>query len=488
MFIFATMKNDLNIVWLKRDLRTLDHEPLHEAEKLKDNYIIIYLFEPNQMNYLDFSERHQHFIYRSIIDINKKLIKYRRKVYIFHANATDFFNFITEKYKIKNVLSYQESGTKNSWIRDINVEKIFKSKNVVWNQFQNQGVVRSLKNRKGWDKNWYRYANSPIIRNKFSINDFNLQKTQFDFCIEKFSFLKKYPEKFQPAGEIYANKYLISFLKNRAINYNYHISSPEKSRYSCSRLSPYLSWGNLSVRYVFQEVKNHYNFSKYKRSFSSFLSRLKWRSHFIQKFEVENSYEFRCVNLGYEKMNYINNSNLINSWKNGRTGFPLIDASMKCLIENGWINFRMRAMLVSFFCHYLEQNWKNCTYHLAKLFLDYEPGIHYTQIQMQAGVTGINSIRVYNPIKQSIEKDPKANFIKKWIPELSKINNEYIHRPWELTEIDLGDETIPEVYKNPVISTKLSKNGTIKSLWKFRSDKLVKNESKRLLNIHVRKK
>ena len=76
-------------------------------------------------------------------------------------------------------------------------------------------VVRSLKNRKGWDKNWYRYANSPIIRNKFSINDFNLQKTQFDFCIEKFSFLKKYPEKFQPIGETYAfRKYLISFLKN----------------------------------------------------------------------------------------------------------------------------------------------------------------------------------------------------------------------------------------------------------------------------------
>tara|TARA_B100000614_G_C14442897_1_gene450988 strand:- start:273 stop:884 length:612 start_codon:yes stop_codon:yes gene_type:complete len=203
---------------------------------------------------------------------------------------------------------------------------------------------------------------------------------------------------------------------------------------------------------------------------------------------VENSYEYRCVNLGYEKMDYINNSNFINSWKNGTTGFPLIDASMKCLIENGWVNFRMRAMLVSFFCHYLEQNWKKGVYHLAKLFLDYEPGIHFTQFQMQAGVTGINSIRVYNPIKQSIEKDPKANFIKRWIPDLSKINSEYIHRPWELTDIDLVDNPIPETYKNPIISTSLSKTNTIKNLWKLRTDKLVKKESKRLLNIHVRKK
>ena len=107
---------------------------------------------------------------------------------------------------------------------------------------------------------------------------------------------------------------------------------------------------------------------------------------------------------------------------------------------------------------------------------------------MQAGVTGINSIRVYNPIKQSIEKDPKANFIKRWIPELSKINSEYIHRPWELTDIDLIDNPIPETYKNPIISTSLSRTNTIKNLWKLRTDKLVKKESKRLLNIHVRKK
>ena len=78
------------------------------------------------------------------------------------------------------------------------------------------------------------------------------------------------------------------------------------------------------------------------------MSRLKWRSHFIQKFEVDNSYEYKCINLGYEKMSYKNNLELIEKWKNGNTGFPLIDASMKCLIENGWVNFRMRAMLVSF--------------------------------------------------------------------------------------------------------------------------------------------
>ena len=96
----------------------------------------------------------------------------------------------------------------------------------------------------------------------------------------------------------------------------------------------------------------------------------------------------------------------------------------------------MRAMLVSFLCHHLHQDWRRGVYHIAKLFLDYEPGIHYTQFQMQAGVTGINSIRVYNPIKQSIEHEPYGIFIKKWIPELSNVPSSLVHEPWKLTYLD----------------------------------------------------
>mgnify|MGYP000011617479 FL=1 len=166
----------------------------------------------------------------------------------------------------------------------------------------------------------------------------------------------------------------------------------------------------------------------------------------------------------------------------------MVDASMRCLINNGWLNFRMRAMLVSFLCHHLEQDWKRGVYHLAKLFLDYEPGIHFTQFQMQAGVTGINSIRVYNPVKQSIEKDPDAIFLKKWIPELSSIDNAFIHEPWKLTEIDLIDKIIPEIYKKPIISAKLARTEVIKKLWSLRKNELVKEESKRLLSVHVRSK
>jgi deoxyribodipyrimidine photo-lyase len=185
-------------------------------------------------------------------------------------------------------------------------------------------------------------------------------------------------------------------------------------------------------------------------------------------------------------MEYANDNVLLEKWKNGQTGFPMVDASMRCLIHNGWLNFRMRAMLVSFLCHYLEQDWRRGVYHLAQLFLDYEPGIHFTQFQMQAGVTGINSIRVYNPIKQSIEKDSEGIFIKKWLPELANINNAFMHEPWKLTPIDWADNPIDEMYRQPVISPKLARSNVVKQLWNLRKNDLVIQESKRLLNIHVR--
>ena len=482
------MKKEINIVWLKRDLRTYDHLPLNEAEKLKIDYEIIYLFEPNIMKEPDYSERHQQFIYHSLLDINKSLKKYNREVKVFNVDATELFSYLISNYNINSVLSYQESGTQKTWNRDKKISALLKSNNVKWIEFENQSIIRGLTNRKGWDKKWYNYANSKPIENIYSYSKFNIKADDYLFDIENFKFLKKYPKSFQPAGQSYALKYLKSFVDYRSIHYRNNISKPEKSRISCSRLSTYLAWGNTSVRFVYQYIKNSPNYKKNKSHFTSFISRLKWRSHFIQKFETDCSYEFECVNKGYKKINYANNDEFLDNWKKGKTGFPMVDASMRSLIKKGWLNFRMRAMLVSFLCHHLEQDWKRGVHYLARLFLDYEPGIHYTQFQMQAGVTGINLIRVYNPIKQSKDNDSEGTFLRKWLPELSSFEVPFLHEPWKLTSFELFDKTIPLFYKNPIVSVDLKKTEVTKQLWTLKSDQDVKQESKRLLKLHVRPK
>jgi len=108
---------------------------------------------------------------------------------------------------------------------------------------------------------------------------------------------------------------------------------------------------------------------------------------------------------------------------------------MRSLIASGWINFRMRAMLMSVASHHLWLPWRESGLHLARLFVDYEPGIHWSQCQMQSGTTGINTIRIYNPIKQGQDHDPTGDFIRQWLPELAAVPGVHLHEPWLMAEI-----------------------------------------------------
>lgn len=155
----------------------------------------------------------------------------------------------------------------------------------------------------------------------------------------------------------------------------------------------------------------------------------------MQKLEQQSSIETRCMHPAFEGMRENDfRDDFFDAWCNGRTGYPLVDACMRSLHVNGWITFRMRAMLVAFASYHLWLDWRRTAPFMAKLFTDYEPGIHYSQFQMQSGVTGINAIRIYNPVKQSYDHDPEGRFIRRYLPELRDVPEEFIHEPWLLDQ------------------------------------------------------
>ena len=149
---------------------------------------------------------------------------------IFHQESLNVFQYLSENFSVKNVFSYQESGTRNSWNVDKTVETHFKQHNIEWKQYQRDGIIRGIQDRKMWDQKWYETVYQPIIKNSFSNSKIKQLSTPYTINNALLEELKDYPESFQKAGEKYAHAYLQSFTKSRGKDYSYFISKPLESR------------------------------------------------------------------------------------------------------------------------------------------------------------------------------------------------------------------------------------------------------------------
>ncbi len=475
----------MNIVWLKRDLRTTCHEAFNRAST--SDFICIYIFEPSLSYNYDFDIRHWRFVWQSLKDMEKKGLRILK----FYGEATDVFEYLNNEYENLTIFSHMEVGNDLTYKRDVRQGSYFKKHDIDWHEFRNFAVIRGLKSRISWDKFWIKFMRAEIGSNLNFENCSSRESIDERFSLpsELVECLDEINSNQLRGGESLAQNLLNLFLSEKVSGYWSNLSYPEKSRYTSSQLSAHIAWGTISIRDIYQSCARAREGISSKKSLDQYMARLKWHCHFIQKLESEPSIEFTNVNNAFDHIRKKKNKEYIKAWKEGMTGYPLVDAGMRCVEQTGYLNFRLRATVTSFLTHLLWQPWQAGTGHLARMFLDYEPGIHFSQFQMQAGTTGINTIRIYNPIKQSLEKDKNAEFIKRWVPELRGLPIEFIHEPWKMTEMDqmMYEFKLGDNYPQPIVefnkAYKFAQNG----LWEIKKSSETRENNKGILKRHARK-
>lgn len=479
----------MEIVWFKRDLRINDHTALTMASE-NGPCLALYILEPTLWHQADMSQRQYHFLTDCLSELDMELQKIGQKLVVKVGNAVTILQEITEQYDISGLWSHQETWNGWTYARDRRVLQWANSHAIPWHQPVQNGVIRRLKNRNGWAEKWHIQMKKPLMLAPGQLNSINSPSDSLPTAEALGLNYDGYSIR-QQGGRSHALLLLQSFLDDRGQSYTKEMSSPVTAFNSCSRLSSHLAFGTVSMREVVHALeKRHHQIKsiaagargKWPSAFRSFSGRLRWHCHFIQKLEDEPRQEFENLHSAYNGLRENDfNTLYFEAWKAGKTGYPMIDACMRALIATGWLNFRMRAMLASFASFHLWLHWRQPALYLGGLFVDYEPGIHYSQMQMQSGTTGINSIRIYNPIKQGIDHDPEGEFIRSWIPELKNMPKEHIHRPW-LCPDQMNN------YPLPIIDEKQARQCAADKMYGLRKNTNNLDETKKIVTKHASRK
>ncbi len=481
---------DIHLVWFKRDLRIRDHAAL-TAAAARGPVLCLYIHEPSLMEAPDHDPRHLGLVLECLDDLTESLAE---RGVVLHRRTGEVTSVLAaiqgelaqsaEPSRITSIWAHEETTGWLAYQRDRTVRQWCRAHGHELLELPQTGVVRRLPSRDGWATAWEaRMAAAPLPAPR-RLSSVALAERDDAASLALSATHRHSRPRLQHGGEQVARETLRSFLRERGVDYRREMSSPVTAPDACSRLSAWLSTGAISIRTCehasrarLQQLANGPASgddvdARWRASISSFRSRLRWHCHFMQKLEDQPPLEFRTMCDAYVGLRdeQTADAERLSVWYEGHTGYPLIDACMRSVRATGWLPFRMRAMVMSFASYHLWLHWRFTGVLLAREFLDFEPGIHYSQCQMQSGVTGINAIRIYNPVKQSLDHDPDGTFIREWVPELAAVPRAALAEPHSMPPMlqQMYGVQIGVTYPLPIVDNVQAMRAARDRIWAVR--------------------
>jgi deoxyribodipyrimidine photo-lyase len=454
------------LVWFKRDLRVHDHPALCHAARLGP-VLPVYIVEPELWTGPDASARQWGFVRDALTDLRDALRAQGLPLAVRIGDAVEVLDRLCRQHGVGQIVSHEETGNLWTYARDRRVAAWAHGQGIGWTELPQSGVIRRLPDRDGWTTRRDGFMALPPLSVPTAeavagvepgpLPTARALKLAEDPCPHR-----------QHGGRSQALALLDSFLNRRGEGYRSAMSSPLTGERACSRLSPHLAWGTLSLREAVQATATRRADrpgGRWGAALTSFQSRLAWRDHFMQKLEDEPAIEIRDLHpLAITRPRESDAARLA-AWTTGQTGLPFLDACLRYLQATGWLNFRMRAMVTSVASYHLWLDWRVTGQHLARMFTDYEPGIHWPQVQMQSGTTGINIPRIYNPVKQGLDQDPTGAFTRAWVPELATVPDAFLQEPWKWPE---ARRLLGHRYPEPVVDVAQAAREARDLIWQAR--------------------
>ncbi len=459
----------LGIHWFRQDLRLINNPSIEALSKQVDKIIPIFIFDPKQR----MGSVSKCWLEKSLESLSDAIAKRNGKLNIFVGNPFDVirslilenninsfhWNRLYDPYSIK-----RDKKIKSELIlNDINCETFNGFLlNEPWNIKNKSGTFfkvftpywrfcDEITKNKNFNKQIHKlnFLNT-ILNNSKKIKHLNLTN-------KKMNWINKIHNNWLP-GESNAQVQLRDFIVNKADSYSIARDRPDQNL--TSKMSPYLHFGEISPMQIYTEVSSSKKISIQNKS--KYLAEIGWRDF---SYNLLYHYPDMTKNPIQSKFNnfpWLKDNKNLKKWQKGFTGIPIVDAGMRQLYETGWMHNRVRMIVGSFLTKNLLLHWKHGEEWFFDTLVDADIGSNTAGWQWISGCGADASpyFRIFNPILQGQKFDPNGEYVKKYIPELNKVPNKYIHNPWEMSkdnQLSCGC-TIGRDYPEPIVDLKKTRN------------------------------